>query len=71
MQKRRKPFKMITYLGLLIDTEKMLIQIPDEKVQELLYFLNEASKRKKITLRKKTVQNDYMKPNSPWVDICQ
>jgi hypothetical protein len=29
----------------------MLIQIPDEKVQELLYFLNEASKRKKITLR--------------------
>jgi hypothetical protein len=28
----------------------MLIQIPDEKVQELLYFLNEASKRKKITL---------------------
>jgi hypothetical protein len=35
----------------LIDTEKMLIQIPVEKVQELLYFLNEASKRKKITLR--------------------
>ena len=29
----------------------MLIQIPDEKVQELLYFLNEESKRKKITLR--------------------
>jgi hypothetical protein len=19
----------------------------------------------------RTVQNDYMKPNSPWVDICQ
>jgi len=33
------------------DTEKMLIQIPDEKVQELLYFLSEASKRKKITLQ--------------------
>ena len=29
----------------------MSIQIPDEKVQGLLYFLNEASKRKKITLR--------------------
>ena len=38
-------------MGLLIDTEKMLIQIPDEKVQELLYFLSQASKRKKITLR--------------------
>jgi hypothetical protein len=44
------PSTRITYLGLLIDTEKMSIQIPDEKVQGLLYFLNEASKRKKITL---------------------
>jgi hypothetical protein len=41
------PSTRITYLGLLIDTEKMLIQIPDEKVQALLYFLNEESKRKK------------------------
>ena len=29
----------------------MLIQIPDEKVQEQLYLLNEASNRKRITLR--------------------
>ena len=49
--KTEGPSTRKTYLGLLIDTEKMLIQIPDEKVQELLYFLNEASKRKKITLR--------------------
>jgi hypothetical protein len=40
--KTEGPSTWITYLGLLIDTEKMLIQIPDEKVQELLYFLNEA-----------------------------
>jgi hypothetical protein len=33
----------------------MLIQIPDEKMQELLYFLNEASKRKKIDPR--VIQN--------------
>jgi hypothetical protein len=31
------PSTRITYLGLLIDTEKMLIQIPEEKVQELNY----------------------------------
>jgi hypothetical protein len=49
--KTEGPSTRITYLGLLIDTENILIQIPDEKVQELLYFLNEASKRKKITLR--------------------
>ena len=49
--KTEGPSTRITYLGLSIDTEKMLIQIPDEKVQGLLYFLNEASKRKKITLR--------------------
>lgn len=29
----------------------MLIQIPHEKEKELLYFLNESSNRKKITLR--------------------
>jgi hypothetical protein len=46
--KPNSPWVDITYLGLLIDTEKMIIQIPDEKVQELLYFLNEASNRKKI-----------------------
>jgi hypothetical protein len=49
--KTEGPSTRITYLGLLIDTEKMLIQIPDEKVQELFYFFNQASKRKKITLR--------------------
>jgi hypothetical protein len=37
--KTEGPSTWITYLGLLIDTEKMLIQIPDEKVQELLYFI--------------------------------
>ena len=36
--KTEGPSTMITFLGLLIDTEKMLIQIPDEKVQQLLYF---------------------------------
>jgi hypothetical protein len=36
--KTEGPSTRITYLGLLIDTEKMLIQIPDEKMQELLYF---------------------------------
>ena len=36
--KTEGPSTRITYLGVLIDTEKMLIQIPDEKVQELLYF---------------------------------
>jgi hypothetical protein len=30
--KTEGPSTRITYLGLLIDTEKMLIQIPDEKV---------------------------------------
>ena len=49
--KTEGPSTMITCLGLIIDTEKMSIQIPDEIVRGLLYFLNEASKRKKITLR--------------------
>jgi hypothetical protein len=34
------PSTRITYVGLLIDIENMLIHIPDEKVQDLLYILN-------------------------------
>jgi hypothetical protein len=45
------PSTRLTYLGFLIDIENMLIQIPVEKVQELLYSLNKASKRKNIALR--------------------
>ena len=40
--KTEGPPTRITYLGLLIDTEKMLIQIPDEKVQELSYFFKRS-----------------------------
>ena len=50
-EKTEGPATVISYLGLLINTEKMLIQIPKEKLSELLQKLTEASKKKKITLR--------------------
>ena len=40
--KTEGPSTRITDLGLLIDTENMLIQIHDEKVQELLYFFKRS-----------------------------
>jgi hypothetical protein len=38
--KTEGPSTSKTDSGLLIDTENMLIQIPDEKVQELLYVIS-------------------------------
>jgi len=50
-EKTEGPSTTIHYLGLLIDTEKMIIQIPDEKVAELKCKIKFVLGRKKVTLR--------------------
>lgn len=49
--KTEGPSTRITYLGITIDTEKMQIQIPENKIIELLQKLNDTSNRKKMTLK--------------------
>ena len=50
-EKTERPCNKLHYLGLLIDTEKMLIQIPDKKVLDLKSKIDYALSRKKITLK--------------------
>ena len=50
-EKTEGPTTKLSYLGLLIDTEKMLIQIPEDKVLELKSKIKWVLGRKKITLR--------------------
>jgi hypothetical protein len=50
-EKTEGPSTKIHYLGLLIDTGKMIIQIPDEKVAELKCKIKFVLGRKKVTLR--------------------
>ena len=49
--KTEGPSTRITYLGITIDTEKMQIQSPENKIIELLQKLNDTCNRKKITLK--------------------
>ena len=50
-EKTEGPCTKLHYLGLLIDTEKMLIQIPEDKVLDLKSKIDYALSRKKITLK--------------------
>lgn len=50
-EKTEGPTTKLQYLGFLIDTEKMLIKIPDEKILELKSKIKFVLGRKKVTLR--------------------
>ena len=50
-EKTEGPKTIIEYLGLTIDTEKMLIQIPIDKIVELKLKLLFVLNRKKVTLK--------------------
>lgn len=45
------PVKVLTFLGLVIDTEEMLIKIPEEKVKALIAELEHYLKQERITLK--------------------
>ena len=50
-EKTEGPTTLIDYLGLTIDTVKMLIKIPDKKVKELLEKITRLASMKKVTLK--------------------
>lgn len=50
-EKTVKPTTIIEYLGLTINTEKMLVQIPDDKIQDLREKIDFVLNNKKITLK--------------------
>ena len=50
-EKTEGPCTKLQYLGLLVDTEKMVIQIPDSKLLDLKSKIELVLTRKKVTLR--------------------
>lgn len=51
VEKSLGPTTVLKFLGLIIDTDQMLIRVPDEKVAELSEKLRHYLTRKRITLR--------------------
>jgi hypothetical protein len=50
--KTEGPTTSMKYLGLLIDTEKMMVKIPTEKLNKLLEEIKKVAFAKKVTLNK-------------------
>jgi hypothetical protein len=50
-EKTEGPKTILTFLGIVIDTDKMVIRIPDQKIIELRNLLLNVLQRRKVTLR--------------------
>lgn len=50
-EKQEGPTTTLTYLGLVIDTEKMEVRVPQDKVQKALRSLKNLLSRRKVTLK--------------------
>ena len=51
MKKTQGPCTVLEYLGLTIDTEKMLIKVPSDKIQKVLDLIEKTLKFKKSNFK--------------------